>query len=235
MGATTLDGLTDVATDYAHHNMLLNNSNTNLVSGASNNIFIGDGAGATTTNSTSSTTYNTVIGAMAAWGGSSLTSGTQNTLVGAGAGLSLTDGSYNTLIGMGAGTSGPSGNHNVIVGYDATTSGYPAPENRISIGYNTYGTHDNTWIIGQLGTKQVIAEGTNAAMGSFALNVSGTTVIANTLVTANSRIFLCSQADGGTPSATPLRISSRIPGTSFTVSSTASDTSLVAFEIKEPA
>lgn len=82
-------------------------------------------------------------------------------------------------------------------------------------------------------TGLVIDEGANAKQGIVTL-VVGTLVVANTSVTANSRIQLTSQADGGAPGF--LRISARTAGTSFTIlSSNVADTSIVAFEIFEPA
>jgi hypothetical protein len=78
-----------------------------------------------------------------------------------------------------------------------------------------------------------VAEGSNAKQGVTTL-VAGTKTVTNTSVTANSRIFLTSQADGGTVGF--LRVSARTPGTSFTIrSSSATDTSTVAYEIFEPA
>lgn len=78
-----------------------------------------------------------------------------------------------------------------------------------------------------------ITEGANAKQGT-AILVAGESVVANTSVTANSRIFLTSQADGGTPGF--LRVSARVAGTSFTItSSNALDTSTIAYEIFEPA
>jgi len=68
--------------------------------------------------------------------------------------------------------------------------------------------------------------------GSVAL-VTGTKTVALTSITANSRIFLTSQADGGTPGW--LRISARSVGASFTItSSSATDTSTVAYMVIEP-
>lgn len=87
--------------------------------------------------------------------------------------------------------------------------------------------------LGWPGTGVLVAEGSNCKQGTVAL-VSGSKVVANTSVTANSRIFLTSQADGGTPGW--LRVSARTAGTSFTItSSSGTDTSTVAFEIFEPA
>jgi hypothetical protein len=78
-----------------------------------------------------------------------------------------------------------------------------------------------------------IKEGTNARSGVVTL-VAGTATVANTSVTATSRIQLTSQSDGGTPGW--LRVSARTSGASFTItSSSASDTSSVAYFIVEPA
>lgn len=78
-----------------------------------------------------------------------------------------------------------------------------------------------------------VAEGSNAKQGTATL-AAGTVTVSNTSVTANSRIQLTSQADGGTPGW--LRVSDRVAGTSFTItSSSATDTSTVAYFITEPA
>lgn len=78
-----------------------------------------------------------------------------------------------------------------------------------------------------------LEEGTNEFMGLATL-VNGTVTVANTNVTANSRIFLTVQTPGGTPGS-PLRVSARVVGTSFTISTAAADTSTVAWMIVEPA
>lgn len=71
-----------------------------------------------------------------------------------------------------------------------------------------------------------------AAKNGRATLVAGTAVVANTAVTANSNIFITSNVDGGTLGG--LRISSIVPGTSFTIKSTsATDTSTVAWMIVE--
>lgn len=75
-------------------------------------------------------------------------------------------------------------------------------------------------------------ESVNGKQGAVTL-VGGTATISNTSITANSRIFLTSQVDGGTPGF--LRVSSRVVGTSFTItSSSGTDTSTVAYEIFQP-
>lgn len=63
--------------------------------------------------------------------------------------------------------------------------------------------------------------------------VDGVAVISETTVSANSRIMLTSQVDGGTPGW--LRVSARTAGNSFTVSSSSpADTSTVAWVMLEP-
>lgn len=71
--------------------------------------------------------------------------------------------------------------------------------------------------------------------GTFALTGAGNNyVILITSVTANSRIFITAQLDGGTPGW--YRIVSRVPGVSFTIATSSStDTSTIAFEMFEPA
>lgn len=82
-------------------------------------------------------------------------------------------------------------------------------------------------------TGLVVSEAANGKQGVATL-VGGTVVVANTSITANSRIFLTSQVDGGAPGF--LRVSTRTPGASFTIlSGSGTDTSTVAYEIFEPA
>lgn len=89
------------------------------------------------------------------------------------------------------------------------------------------------WSVKTVGKGYRTAEGSNAKQGVATL-VAGTVTVANTAITANSRIFLTSQVDGGTPGF--VRVASRIAGTSFTItSSNAADTSTIAYEIFEPA
>lgn len=79
------------------------------------------------------------------------------------------------------------------------------------------------------GIKQ--AEGANAKQGVATL-VAGTVTVNNTSITANSRIMLTSNVDGGTPGW--LRVSAKTVGTSFVItSSSGSDTSVVAWVIFE--
>lgn len=77
-----------------------------------------------------------------------------------------------------------------------------------------------------------ISSGANKPTGTAVL-VGGTVTINHNAVSANSQIFLTSQIDGGTVGF--LRVSARVAGTSFTVtSSSGTDTSTIAYLIIEP-
>lgn len=92
---------------------------------------------------------------------------------------------------------------------------------------------DSNIKIATVGKGLYVKEGTNATMGAGTL-AAGSVVISTTKVTATSRVFLTSQADGGTVGF--LRVSTRTAATSFTItSSSAADTSTVAWIILEPA
>ena len=78
-----------------------------------------------------------------------------------------------------------------------------------------------------------VAEGSNAKQGIATL-AAGTVTVANTSVTANSRIFCTTQILGTVTSASTFD-TPRVVGTSFTIhASQATDTSTVAWEIFEP-
>ncbi|MEU9333143.1 glycosyl hydrolase family 28-related protein [Streptomyces sp. NPDC048290] len=84
------------------------------------------------------------------------------------------------------------------------------------------------------GRGLLVAEGTNAKMGTATLNGTTSVTVTTTAVTATSRIYLTTQAPGGTPGSP--YVFSRTAGTSFTIRSTsASDTGSVAWLIVEPA
>jgi hypothetical protein len=79
-----------------------------------------------------------------------------------------------------------------------------------------------------------VKEGANCRQGTAVLNGTGTTVVANTAVTAVSRIQLTVQALGTVTTPSALSVTNQA-GVSFTVlSSQATDTSTVNFEIFEP-
>lgn len=92
---------------------------------------------------------------------------------------------------------------------------------------------DGSLSLAVVGAGLLIKEGTNARMGIATL-AAGTVTVNTTAVTANSRIQLTAQTTGAAPGA--LRVSARVAGTSFTISSTSgTDTSTVAWQIVEPA
>lgn len=87
--------------------------------------------------------------------------------------------------------------------------------------------------VGTVGRGLRVAEGANGKMNRATL-VGGTVTVANTSVTATSEIFAFCQTPGGTPGW--LRCSARVAGTSFTIlSSSGTDTSVIAWQIFEPA
>lgn len=86
-----------------------------------------------------------------------------------------------------------------------------------------------------VGAGLAVAEGSNAKQGVATL-AAGTVTVANTSVTATSRIQLTAQTLGTVTTPSALTVSARTAGTSFTIlASQATDTSVVAYEIFEPA
>lgn len=86
--------------------------------------------------------------------------------------------------------------------------------------------------VNSVGTGLAVAEGSNAKQGIVTL-AAGIGVVANTSVTANSRIFYNGQDTNVTGF---LRITARTIGSGFTItSSVLTDTGVVAYEIFEPA
>ncbi|MGW1268194.1 hypothetical protein [Streptomyces sp. NPDC002491] len=95
-----------------------------------------------------------------------------------------------------------------------------------------WGTDSDVAIL-TVGKGLQVAEGTNAKSGIATL-VAGQVTVSTTAVTANSRIQATIQTPGGTVGS--VYVNSRTAGTSFVLKSTsASDTSVVAWFIVEPA
>lgn len=94
--------------------------------------------------------------------------------------------------------------------------------------------YGSNFTLGTAGGRLRLKEGAgNSTMGRATL-VAGTVVVNTTSVTAASEVFLTCQTPGGTPGF--LRVSTRTPGTSFTIlSSSGTDTSVVGWFIVEPA
>lgn len=90
-------------------------------------------------------------------------------------------------------------------------------------------------VLGVAGTGLQIKEGANACSG-VATMVAGSVVVPTTKVTANSRLQLTLQALGTVTAPKAIGVTARVPGTSFTITSAdATDTSLVAWNLIEPA
>jgi hypothetical protein len=86
--------------------------------------------------------------------------------------------------------------------------------------------------IGTIGRGVKIAEGSNARMGVSAAMVAGTITIANTSVTASTRVFLSHAVTGGALGHLSRTV---IAGTSFTINSSSNtDTSTVNWLLIEP-
>ena len=128
----------------------------------------------------------------------------------------------------------------LVVGGDYTTWAWDGSTYRVVGGYFYTGllrTGDSllTDANGNLvmtitGTGLVVSEGSNAVQGTAVLNGTTAVVVANTTVSANSRIYLTIQTPGGTPGAP--YVSAISAGVSFSVKSTnAADSSTVAYLI----
>jgi len=79
-----------------------------------------------------------------------------------------------------------------------------------------------------------VAEGANAKQGTATL-AAGTVTVADTAVTATSRVFVTLVTLGTVTVPSAYGVSARTPGTSFTIlASQPTDTSVVAYEIIEP-
>ncbi|WP_416977669.1 glycosyl hydrolase family 28-related protein [Streptomyces sp. T028] len=102
------------------------------------------------------------------------------------------------------------------------------------LGTAQIGSADADIVVGLAGKGIKVKEGTNAKMGTVALNGTTPVTVPTTAVTATSRIFLTVQSPAGTPSGVAY-VASRTPGTSFTVKGMAGDTSTVAWLIVDPA
>lgn len=84
------------------------------------------------------------------------------------------------------------------------------------------------------GNGVYVKEGSNATMGRCTL-VLGTCTVSTTKVTTSSEIFLSVQSLGTVAVATPIAVTARTGATSFVItSSSATDTSVIAWMIVEP-
>lgn len=87
--------------------------------------------------------------------------------------------------------------------------------------------------VNTVGKGLQVAEGSNAKQGISSAMTTGAVTVANTSITASSRIILTRQEGGTNPGA--VYVSARSVGTSFAITSTnAADTGTVAYQIFEP-
>lgn len=222
-------------------------------SGAANSAF---GAYNLCTNTTGQD--NSVLGCVSLYAN---TTGSYNVAIGREVLYVNTTGSESIAIGHFALQSNITGSNNVAIGSNAgryATAGnefYLNNQNRVNLAGDKsdslmYGQFNatassqtlainaavsvpNNISISTAGYGLKIKEGSNAKMGTSVL-VAGTVTVSNTSVTATSRIMLTAQDNGGTIGF--LSISARTAATSFTIlSSSALDTSTVAWMIVEPA
>lgn len=101
--------------------------------------------------------------------------------------------------------------------------------------FTAFGGNANALACGTVGGGLAVKEGTNARQGVATL-VAGAATVANTSVTANTRIQLTAQSLGTVTAPKPLAVTARVAGTSFTITSgDATDTSVVAWFMTEPA
>ncbi len=121
----------------------------------------------------------------------------------------------------------------VVWGDNATTANPDTAVNQFNLTFaNGYRFFGGAFNVSTVGKGLQVKEGSNAKQGVVTL-VSGVGVVANTSVTANSRIFYCGQDTNVTGF---LKITARSNGSGFTItSSVLSDTGVVAYEIFEPA
>ena len=86
---------------------------------------------------------------------------------------------------------------------------------------------------GTAGGGLAVKEGSNARSGTLVLTGATPVVVANSSVTATTRIQLTTNVPGGTPAH--FWVSARSAGVSFSVTGTAGDTSTLAYLLVEPA
>ena len=147
---------------------------------------------------------------------------------GVGSATGGTGGAINIRAGLGGASGTPGAGGDIIFQTAATTS--LAEHLRITAAGAVVVTAAPLQIA-TLGQGLQVKTGTNSKLNTAVL-VGGTVTVANTSVTANSRIFLTSQSDGGTPGF--LRVTAKTVGTSFVItSSNPLDTSTVAWMIVE--
>jgi hypothetical protein len=111
-----------------------------------------------------------------------------------------------------------------------TDNYFVAPTGQSSGQWNVFGGAANSLNLGTAGGGVAIKTGSNARLGTATL-VAGTVTVANTSVTANTKIFLSRATTGGTPGHLSY---TKINGTSFTINASGgADTSTVDWLLVE--
>ena len=155
-----------------------------------------------------------------------------NTVINAGnGGIGSSTGGNGGALQFNAGTGGNSGTPGtggIIQFFTASTTSLIEKLRVLTTGVNVM---NGPLGIITAGNGLQIAHGSNCKLGTTALT-AGSATVSNTVVTANSLIFLTSQADGGTPGF--VRVTAKTAGTSFVITSSSStDTSTIAWLIVE--
>jgi hypothetical protein len=98
--------------------------------------------------------------------------------------------------------------------------------------WTTYAGQPDAMNIASPGGGIAIKEGGATARMGVATLAAGTVSVANTSVTANTRVYVTRQAAGGTLGHLSV---TKNPGVGFTITSSAAETSTLAWELREPA
>jgi hypothetical protein len=159
---------------------------------------------------------------------SAATTAARNICIGTGGAVVLTTGSNNTMMGRSIAATLKTGSDNIIIGTFADV-GTETDSRCIILGQNAKSTATDQFVLH--------SQTANAMRGRVTLvpGVGTFTVTPIASVTAITHIFLSYDTISGTPGS--LHISARVPGTSFTIASTAgaADTgSTVSYLMVEP-
>lgn len=171
--------------------------------------------GATTLSSTLGVTGAATLSSTLASGALTVTgAASASTTVTAGTGITATTGNIAASSGNVTASGGVTGG----TGVTATTGDITATA--------------GSFVAGTAGQGLEVKTGSNARIGTLTLNGATPVPVSTTAVTADSAIFLTVKTVGGTPAFS--WVSDRTPATSFTVTGTASDTSVLNWFIVEP-
>jgi hypothetical protein len=118
-----------------------------------------------------------------------------------------------------------------------------SPDFAFELAKDTINSHRPVWkmigmtghlVMGQAGEEIQIKEGANSMQGVAVSGGGGGVVVANTLITANTRIALTAQ-DGGLAPGGPVIVTARTPGADFTINAGGTAGVNVFWQLWEPA